>query len=572
MASRPEQAARLRPGIVYVSLCAYGHEGPWANRRGFNSLVQNANGINHAEAEAAGAAQPKPLPVPGDRPCGRLPDGVRRDDGARAARDRRRKLACARFAGADRPLDPRASAACRTASPVPTRGFEDVRDRLEEIRLRLRPAHHGASRRHDGGDAAALGAAVGAARHASGSVARLKLSSRPKRDAREPGSMATDHARVSYVSDPGSRLRSSADDSQQRRRPQAPDRDAVPVAQDRTEKRSSAACSSPDSGRKRAISAAIIDLGGAPCAVLAFERDAEALLRAARAQNTPSAPVFTSTRAPNSRMISVQKRPVPATNQGCAAQAARNRAAALARSGAKPCPVPKRAKACASAVSGTRPGRDRAAVDAALVFRYADAGQRLDRGAHLALHRMAGRHIAVMIDAARAGDADEARMLAGAIVVQRRRRTAGARERLARGLVRGPVRAAFERRAVEPGARQHAARDRDMRRLAAMTGAGKREFLVAEAVAVGRAALDQRQRLQRLHGRARKHRRRDIAEREHASRRRHPPPRPRRGGGSRPGRRARPRPAQDYAFVMLSGGFRAALATVQAETIYTRLS
>jgi crotonobetainyl-CoA:carnitine CoA-transferase CaiB-like acyl-CoA transferase len=58
----PEKVARLRPGIVYVSLCAYGHEGPWANRRGFDSLVQNANGINYAEAEAAGSAQPKPLP------------------------------------------------------------------------------------------------------------------------------------------------------------------------------------------------------------------------------------------------------------------------------------------------------------------------------------------------------------------------------------------------------------------------------------------------------------------------------------------------------------------------------
>jgi crotonobetainyl-CoA:carnitine CoA-transferase CaiB-like acyl-CoA transferase len=58
----PEQAAQLRPGIVYVSLCAYGRAGPWANRRGFDSLVQNANGMNHAEAEAASAAQPKPLP------------------------------------------------------------------------------------------------------------------------------------------------------------------------------------------------------------------------------------------------------------------------------------------------------------------------------------------------------------------------------------------------------------------------------------------------------------------------------------------------------------------------------
>ena len=58
----PEQAAQLRPGIVYVSLSAYGHEGPWAKRRGFNSLVQNANGINDAEAQAAGADRPTPLP------------------------------------------------------------------------------------------------------------------------------------------------------------------------------------------------------------------------------------------------------------------------------------------------------------------------------------------------------------------------------------------------------------------------------------------------------------------------------------------------------------------------------
>src|SRR5206468_11066065 len=39
-----------------------GQEGPWARRRGFDSLVQNANGINDAEAQAAGSAQPKPLP------------------------------------------------------------------------------------------------------------------------------------------------------------------------------------------------------------------------------------------------------------------------------------------------------------------------------------------------------------------------------------------------------------------------------------------------------------------------------------------------------------------------------
>lgn len=59
----PQDAARIRPGIIYVSLCAYGHDGPWASRRGFNSLVQTASGLNVAEAEAFGASAPKALPA-----------------------------------------------------------------------------------------------------------------------------------------------------------------------------------------------------------------------------------------------------------------------------------------------------------------------------------------------------------------------------------------------------------------------------------------------------------------------------------------------------------------------------
>jgi crotonobetainyl-CoA:carnitine CoA-transferase CaiB-like acyl-CoA transferase len=59
----PEEAAALRPGIVCVSLCAYGYSGPWCGRRGFDSLVQTASGFNAAEAEAAGTTEPKPLPV-----------------------------------------------------------------------------------------------------------------------------------------------------------------------------------------------------------------------------------------------------------------------------------------------------------------------------------------------------------------------------------------------------------------------------------------------------------------------------------------------------------------------------
>ena len=59
----PREVAQQKPGIVYVSLSAYGHTGPWQARRGFDSLVQTAMGFNHAEAAAAGSAAPKPLPM-----------------------------------------------------------------------------------------------------------------------------------------------------------------------------------------------------------------------------------------------------------------------------------------------------------------------------------------------------------------------------------------------------------------------------------------------------------------------------------------------------------------------------
>lgn len=59
----PEEVAKIHPGVVYVSLCAYGHEGPWAKRRGFDSLVQTASGLNVAEAEAFGQTEPRPLPA-----------------------------------------------------------------------------------------------------------------------------------------------------------------------------------------------------------------------------------------------------------------------------------------------------------------------------------------------------------------------------------------------------------------------------------------------------------------------------------------------------------------------------
>jgi crotonobetainyl-CoA:carnitine CoA-transferase CaiB-like acyl-CoA transferase len=59
----PEDAAKISPGIIYVSLSAYGQGGPWAERRGFDSLVQTATGFNHAEGQAAGIDGPKELPA-----------------------------------------------------------------------------------------------------------------------------------------------------------------------------------------------------------------------------------------------------------------------------------------------------------------------------------------------------------------------------------------------------------------------------------------------------------------------------------------------------------------------------
>jgi hypothetical protein len=59
----PQDAAKINPGIVYVSLSAYGAAGPWAERRGFDSLVQTSTGFNHAEGQALGIDGPKELPA-----------------------------------------------------------------------------------------------------------------------------------------------------------------------------------------------------------------------------------------------------------------------------------------------------------------------------------------------------------------------------------------------------------------------------------------------------------------------------------------------------------------------------
>jgi crotonobetainyl-CoA:carnitine CoA-transferase CaiB-like acyl-CoA transferase len=53
----------LRPGLVDVSLDAYGWTGPWRARRGFDSLVQMSCGIAAAGMVRLGRDRPTPLPV-----------------------------------------------------------------------------------------------------------------------------------------------------------------------------------------------------------------------------------------------------------------------------------------------------------------------------------------------------------------------------------------------------------------------------------------------------------------------------------------------------------------------------
>lgn len=58
-----ERRQALRPGLVDVALDAYGWSGPWARRRGFDSLVQMSAGIADAGMGWAGVDMPRPLPV-----------------------------------------------------------------------------------------------------------------------------------------------------------------------------------------------------------------------------------------------------------------------------------------------------------------------------------------------------------------------------------------------------------------------------------------------------------------------------------------------------------------------------
>jgi crotonobetainyl-CoA:carnitine CoA-transferase CaiB-like acyl-CoA transferase len=60
---REAERRKIAPGLIDVSLCAYGWTGPWATRRGFDSLVQMSAGIAAAGQAWKSADKPVPLPV-----------------------------------------------------------------------------------------------------------------------------------------------------------------------------------------------------------------------------------------------------------------------------------------------------------------------------------------------------------------------------------------------------------------------------------------------------------------------------------------------------------------------------
>ncbi len=58
-----EEAVRLNPGIVVIEICAFDWVGPWAARRGFDSIIQSTTGIALGQSELVGSDKPVHLPV-----------------------------------------------------------------------------------------------------------------------------------------------------------------------------------------------------------------------------------------------------------------------------------------------------------------------------------------------------------------------------------------------------------------------------------------------------------------------------------------------------------------------------
>ncbi|KAF8633875.1 hypothetical protein AX15_001206 [Amanita polypyramis BW_CC] len=68
-----KELAKQKPGIVCANLTAWGYDGPWKGRKGFDSVLQTATGFNYEEGTAyqdylssrseAGSFSPRPFPM-----------------------------------------------------------------------------------------------------------------------------------------------------------------------------------------------------------------------------------------------------------------------------------------------------------------------------------------------------------------------------------------------------------------------------------------------------------------------------------------------------------------------------
>ena len=123
----PAALAALNPRLVYVSLSAYSHVGPWHDRRGYDTLVQTATGMAREEGSAFG-------------------DGRAASRSGLAARQRDR---ISRRRGRD--ARPRRSSRARRGSSHPLFARPDagvVRDARSRRRNRVCPARRRRHRRH----------------------------------------------------------------------------------------------------------------------------------------------------------------------------------------------------------------------------------------------------------------------------------------------------------------------------------------------------------------------------------------------------------------------------------------
>ena len=59
----PEQLAKERPGIIYLSISCYGHGGSFSDRGGWEQVAQSATGICIDNGKGIGDGRPKLLPA-----------------------------------------------------------------------------------------------------------------------------------------------------------------------------------------------------------------------------------------------------------------------------------------------------------------------------------------------------------------------------------------------------------------------------------------------------------------------------------------------------------------------------